>query len=195
MIGYRDEQGVAKDSRVETYVALKLQIDNWRWAGVPFYLRAGKALPKRVTEIAIHFKRAPHTIFGGQPRRSRLADEPNVLSIRIQPDEGISLKFFSKVPGPTMELLPVPMEFRYGTSFGAEPPEAYERLILDCLLGDGTLFTRGDEVEASWSFIDRIEKAWSSLPAPPFPNYAAGTWGPADADRLIETDGRVWRKP
>ena len=117
---------------------MKLAIDNWRWAGVPFYLRAGKALPKRVTEIAIHFKRAPHTIFGGAVR-GRLADEPNVLSIRIQPDEGISLKFFSKVPGPTMELLPVPMEFRYGTSFGAEPPEAYERLILDCLLGDGTL--------------------------------------------------------
>jgi glucose-6-phosphate 1-dehydrogenase len=194
VIPYRDEPGVAKDSRVETYVALKLQIDNWRWAGVPFYLRAGKALPKRVTEIAIHFKRAPHAIFG-QTLRGRLDMEPNVLSIRIQPDEGISLKFFSKVPGPTMELLPVPMEFRYGTSFGAEPPEAYERLILDCLLGDGTLFTRGDEVEASWTWIDRIEKAWSALPAPPFPNYAAGTWGPAEADRLIEADGRVWRKP
>jgi len=194
VIAYRDEQGVAKDSVVETYVALKLSIDNWRWAGVPFYLRAGKALPKRVTEIAIHFKRAPHAIFGTQSR-GRLADEPNVLSIRIQPDEGISLKFFSKVPGPTMELLPVPMEFRYGTSFGAEPPEAYERLILDCLLGDGTLFTRGDEVEASWTWIDRIEKAWRALPPPAFPNYAAGTWGPADADRLIEGDGRVWRKP
>jgi glucose-6-phosphate 1-dehydrogenase len=194
VIGYREEQGVAKDSNVETYVAMKLAIDNWRWAGVPFYLRAGKALPKRVTEIAIHFKRAPHAIFK-QEIRGRLADEPNVLSIRIQPDEGISLKFFSKVPGPTMELLPVPMEFRYGTSFGAEPPEAYERLILDCLLGDGTLFTRGDEVEASWTWIDHIEKAWRALPPPPFPNYAAGTWGPAEADRLIESDGRVWRKP
>jgi glucose-6-phosphate 1-dehydrogenase len=194
VMAYRDEQGVAKDSTVETYVALKLSIDNWRWAGVPFYLRAGKALPKRVTEIAIHFKRAPHAIFGTLSR-GKLADEPNVLSIRIQPDEGISLKFFSKVPGPTMELLPVPMEFRYGTSFGAEPPEAYERLILDCLLGDGTLFTRGDEVEASWTWIDRIEKAWRALPPPAFPNYAAGTWGPAEADRLIESDGRVWRKP
>jgi glucose-6-phosphate 1-dehydrogenase len=194
VIGYREEPGVAKDSTVETYVAMKLGIDNWRWAGVPFYLRAGKALPKRVTEIAINFKRAPHAIFG-QAIRGRLADEPNVLSIRIQPDEGISLKFFSKVPGPTMELLPVPMEFRYGTSFGAEPPEAYERLILDCLLGDGTLFTRGDEVEASWTWIDRIEKAWRVLPPPPFPNYAAGTWGPEEADRLIERDGRVWRKP
>jgi glucose-6-phosphate 1-dehydrogenase len=194
IIGYREEAGVAKGSTVETYVALKLSIDNWRWAGVPFYLRAGKAMPKRVTEIAIHFKRAPHAIFG-KALRGRLADEPNVLSIRIQPDEGISLKFFSKVPGPTMELLPVPMEFRYGTSFGAEPPEAYERLILDCLLGDGTLFTRGDEVEASWAWIDQIEKAWAALPPPAFPNYAAGTWGPEAADRLIEADGRVWRKP
>jgi glucose-6-phosphate 1-dehydrogenase len=195
-IAYRQEAGVKPDSTVETYVALKLQIDNWRWAGVPFYLRAGKSLPKRVTEIAIHFKHAPHALFaGGSRKRSRLADEPNVLSIRIQPDEGISLKFFSKVPGPTMELLPVPMEFRYGTSFGAEPPEAYERLILDCLLGDGTLFTRGDEVEASWTFIDTIEKAWAKAPPSDFPNYAAGTWGPEAADRLIEIDGRTWRKP
>jgi glucose-6-phosphate 1-dehydrogenase len=195
-IAYREEQGVKPDSSVETYVAIKLAIDNWRWAGVPFYLRAGKALPKRVTEIAIHFKHAPHALFmPSSQRRSRLSDEPNVLSIRIQPDEGISLKFFSKVPGPTMELLPVPMEFRYGTSFGAEPPEAYERLILDCLLGDGTLFTRGDEVEASWTFIDTIEKAWATGGKPDFPNYAAGTWGPDAADRLIEADGRVWRKP
>jgi len=196
-IAYREEQGVAKSSTVETFAALKLHIDNWRWAGVPFYLRAGKVLPKRVTEIAIHFKRAPHSLFSDGRSRGRLAEEPNVLTIRIQPDEGISLKFFSKVPGPTMDVLPVPMEFRYGTSFGAEPPEAYERLLLDCLVGDGTLFTRGDEVEASWTWIDRIEKAWSSnQPAPPaFPNYASGTWGPAEADRLIESDGRVWRKP
>jgi glucose-6-phosphate 1-dehydrogenase len=195
MIAYREEQGVAKDSNVETFAAIKLHIDNFRWAGVPFYLRAGKALPKRVTEIAIHFKRAPHALFGRAARRVRLEEEPNVLSIRIQPDEGISLKFFSKVPGPTMELLPVPMEFRYGTSFGAEPPEAYERLILDCLLGDGTLFTRGDEVEASWAWIDQIERAWAASPRPPFPNYEAGTWGPKEADRLIEDDGRVWRRP
>jgi glucose-6-phosphate 1-dehydrogenase len=194
-IAYREEQGVAPNSNVETFVALKLHIDNWRWAGVPFYLRAGKSLPKRVTEIAIHFKRAPHSLFAGGNESGRLAQEPNVLSIRIQPDEGISLKFFSKVPGPTMDVLPVPMEFRYGTSFGAEPPEAYERLILDCLLGDGTLFTRGDEVEASWTWIDRIEKAWAASPPPELPNYASGTWGPSAADRLIESDGRVWRKP
>src|SRR6185503_10130960 len=183
--------GVAPDSSVETYVAMKLHIDNWRWAGVPFYLRAGKSLPKRVTEIAIHFKKAPHTLF---PSTDRLAAEPNVLSIRIQPDEGIALKFFSKVPGPTMDVLPVPMEFRYGTSFGAEPPEAYERLILDCMLGDGTLFTRGDEVEASWRYIDRIENAWKSGRAPLFPNYPAGSWGPSAADELIECDGRSWRR-
>jgi len=191
-IPYRKEEGVNSDSSTETYVAIKMFIDNWRWAHVPFYLRAGKSLPKRVTEIAIHFKKAPHSIF---PELSRLAEEPNVLALRIQPDEGISLKFFSKVPGPSMEVVPVTMEFRYGTSFGAEPPEAYERLILDCMLGDGTLFTRGDEVETSWAFIDRIEKAWAKLPAPPFPNYAAGTWGPKDADALIERDGRQWRRP
>jgi glucose-6-phosphate 1-dehydrogenase len=191
-IPYREEKGVAPASAIETYVAIKLFIDNWRWAGVPFYLRAAKAMPKRVTEIAIHFKKVPHAIL---PNAGRLASEPNVLAIRIQPDEGISLKFFSKVPGPTMDVLPVTMEFRYGTSFGAEPPEAYERLILDCMLGDGTLFTRGDEVEASWAWIDRIENAWTQSPPPEFPNYASGTWGPAEADRLIEADGRAWRRP
>jgi glucose-6-phosphate 1-dehydrogenase len=191
-IGYREEKGVAPGSTVETYVAMKLFIDNWRWAEVPFYLRAGKALPKRVTEIAIHFKRAPHSIF---PAASRLASEANVLSIRIQPDEGIALKFFSKVPGPTMDVVPVPMEFRYGTSFGAEPPEAYERLLLDCMLGDGTLFTRGDEVEASWRWIDRIARAWQAAEAPGFPNYEAGTWGPREADELLAADGRSWRRP
>src|SRR5581483_6445602 len=142
-IGYRQENGVKPDSAVETYVAMKLFIDNWRWAGVPFYLRAAKSMPRKVTEIAIQFKQVPHTIFPSAAQR--LQEEANVLAIRIQPDEGIALKFFSKVPGPTMDVLPVPMEFRYGTSFGAEPPEAYERLILDCMLGDGTLFTRGDE--------------------------------------------------
>ncbi len=192
IISYRAEKDVKPESAVETYVAMKMFIDNWRWAGVPFYLRSGKALPKRVTEIAIHFKKAPHSIFPNAA--SQLATEPNVLAIRIQPDEGISLKFFSKVPGPTMDVLPVPMEFRYGTSFGAEPPEAYERLILDCMLGDGTLFTRGDEVEASWAWIDRIEKSWAESKAPPFPNYAAGTWGPEAADQLLAQDGRAWRR-
>jgi glucose-6-phosphate 1-dehydrogenase len=191
-IGYRQEKGVAPSSTTETYVALRLFIDNWRWADVPFYLRAAKSMPKRVTEIAIQFKKVPHAIL---PNASKVASEPNVLAIRIQPDEGISLKFFSKVPGPTMDVVPVTMEFRYGTSFGAEPPEAYERLILDCMLGDGTLFTRGDEVEASWTWIDRIEQAWAALPPSNFPNYAAGSWGPEEADRMLAADGRAWRRP
>jgi glucose-6-phosphate 1-dehydrogenase len=194
-IGYRQEQGVAPNSTVETYVSMKMFIDNWRWAGVPFYLRAGKSLPKRVTEIAIHFKKAPHTIFRNGGASGRIAEEPNVLAIRIQPDEGIALKLFSKVPGPTMDVLPVSMEFRYGTSFGAEPPEAYERLILDCMLGDGTLFTRGDEVEASWAWIDRIERGWARSEPPAFPSYPAGTWGPSEADELMARDGRAWRRP
>ncbi|HET6280280.1 MAG TPA: glucose-6-phosphate dehydrogenase, partial [Polyangia bacterium] len=150
--GYRQEPGVSPTSQVESYVAMKFFIDSWRWAGVPFYLRSGKRLPKRVTEIAIHFKEAPHLLFGRRGGGIR----PNVLSIRIQPDEGIALNFGSKLPGPAMEVAPVTMEFRYGASFGVEPPEAYERLILDCMLGDGTLFTRADEVEASWTWISRI---------------------------------------
>jgi glucose-6-phosphate 1-dehydrogenase len=191
-IGYRQEAGVAPDSHVETYVAMKLFIDNWRWAGVPFYLRAGKALPRRVSEIAIQFKEAPHALFSRGDEQYR--GEPNVLSIRIQPDEGISLKFLSKVPGPTTDLVPVPMEFRYNTSFGAEPPEAYERLLLDCMLGDSTLFTRADEVEASWRFIDRIERAFTESTSTHFPNYPAGSAGPREADVLIERDGRSWRR-
>ena len=192
-IAYRQESGVATDSIVETYVAMKMYIDNWRWAGVPFYLRAGKGLPKKVTEIAIHFRNAPHHLF--PQSANALAEEPNVLSLRIQPDEGISLRFFAKVPGPAMQLRTVPMEFRYGTSFGHEPPEAYERLLLDCMVGDSTLFTRGDEVEASWAWIDPIFAAWDKGPRPEFPNYDAGDWGPAAADALLAQDGRIWRRP
>lgn len=191
-IPYRQEQGVAKDSSVETYVAMKMFIDNWRWAGVPFYLRAGKGLPKKVTEIAIHFRQAPHRLF---PQASSALEEPNVLSLRIQPDEGITLRIFAKVPGPAMQLRPVPMEFRYGTSFGHEPPEAYERLLLDCMVGDSTLFTRGDEVEASWAWIDPIFTSWDEGPRPEFPNYEAGAWGPIAADQLLAQDGRSWRRP
>ncbi len=192
--GYRQEPGVSPTSTTETFVALKLFIDSWRWAGVPFYLRSGKRMPKRVTEIAIHFKEAPHLLFGtkGHPIR------PNVLSIRIQPDEGIALNFGSKLPGPAMEIAPVSMEFRYGSSFGVEPPEAYERLLLDCLLGDGTLFTRGDEVEASWSWVSRIHRRWAADTAAghtALPGYAAGTWGPEEAERMMAADGRAWRLP
>ena len=192
---YRDEPGVSPTSDTETFVALKLYIDSWRWAGVPFYLRSAKRMPKRATEIAIHFKKAPHLLFG---RRGEHAVRPNVLAIRIQPDEGITLNFGSKLPGPAMEVAPVSMEFRYGTSFGAEPPEAYERLLLDCLLGDGTLFTRGDEAEASWSWISRIHEAWRAANdegAKDLEPYPAGSWGPPGADALLARGGHVWRRP
>ena len=190
--GYRDEPAVSPRSRAETFVALKFFIDSWRWAGVPFYLRSAKRMPRRVTEIAIHFKQAPHLLFG---KRSADAIRPNVLAIRIQPDEGITLNFGSKVPGPALEIAPVMMEFRYGSSFGSEPPDAYERLILDCMLGDGTLFTRADEVEASWAWISRIHDAWAASRAHDLPTYEAGNWGPDDADDLLTRDGRSWRRP
>jgi glucose-6-phosphate 1-dehydrogenase len=196
--GYRAEPGVNPASTTETFVALKLFIDSWRWAGVPFYLRSGKRLPKRVTEIAIHFKEAPHLLFGNKGQTKGQTIRPNVLSIRIQPDEGIALNFGSKLPGPAMEIAPVSMEFRYGSSFGFEPPEAYERLLLDCLLGDGTLFTRGDEVEASWSWVSRIHQRWAAETAAgktTLPAYAAGSWGPEEADRMLAADGRAWRLP
>ncbi len=192
--GYRAEPGVDPRSTTETFVALKIFIDSWRWAGVPFYLRSGKRLPKRVTEIAIVFKEAPHLLFGKRADSIR----PNVLSIRIQPDEGIALNFGSKLPGPAMEVAPVSMEFRYGSSFGVEPPEAYERLLLDCLLGDGTLFTRADEVEASWTWVSRIHRRWAEQTASGdmrLPEYPAGTWGPDEADRMMAADGRAWRLP
>ena len=192
--GYRDEPNVSPQSTTETFVALKVFIDSWRWAGVPFYLRSGKRLPKRVTEIAVYFKEAPHLLFGRRGESIR----PNVLSIRIQPDEGIALNFGSKLPGPSMEIAPVSMEFRYGSSFGVEPPEAYERLLLDCLLGDGTLFTRADEVEASWAWVSRLHRRWAEDTAAgrgSLATYDAGTWGPAAADRLMAADGRAWRMP
>jgi glucose-6-phosphate 1-dehydrogenase len=193
-IGYQEEHGVTKGSSTETYVALKLFIDNWRWAGIPFYLRAGKALSKKVTEVALVFKHAPHRLFG-----SKAPTESNVLVIRIQPDEGISVKFGSKVPGNTLDIHPVNMEFRYGTSFGTEPPEAYERLLLDCMLGDASLYTRGDEVEASWKYITRIHEWWKREDAAkdrkPIPTYEAGTWGPAEADELLVEYNDVWRRP
>jgi glucose-6-phosphate 1-dehydrogenase len=191
LAGYREEPGVAPGSTTETYVAMKFFIDDWRWADVPFYLRAGKAMPKKVTEVALVFKKAPLRLFGNQ----ELDLEGNVLAIRIQPDEGISLKFGSKVPGPTMQIHPVNMEFRYGSSFGTEPPEAYERLLLDCMLGDPSLFTRGDEVEASWTWIQRILDTWREEHVSEIPTYEAGTWGPQEADDILAADGRRWRRP
>ncbi len=188
---YRDEPGVAKDSQRETYVALKILIDNWRWAGVPFYLRSAKAMPKKVTEVALVFREAPLRLFG---ERKMPQGSANVLAIRIQPDEGVSLRFGAKVPGTALDIQPVNMEFRYGTSFGAEPPEAYERLLLDCIVGDQALFTRGDEVEASWKWISRIHQFWAGTSSS-VASYEAGTWGPEEADRLLLRDGHAWRRP
>jgi glucose-6-phosphate 1-dehydrogenase len=191
--GYREEPGVAPDSTVETFVALAAFIDNWRWAGVPFLLRAGKRLPKRATEIAIHFKQAPYALFRSVGCETL---EPNVLTLRIQPDEGISLGFGSKAPGQAIRIDRVQMDFRYAAAFGAAPPEAYERLLLDSIAGDSTLFARGDEVRCAWAFVTSILEAWARRPAPDFPSYAAGSWGPAEADALIRRLGdRVWRTP
>jgi len=188
--GYREEKDVDANSRTETYSALRLWIDNWRWSGVPFYLRTGKRLPKRITEVAIQFKPVPHMIFELSP-----VDlvQPNVLSIRIQPGEGISIKFTVKLPGHALRLRSVSMEFRYGASFGGRLSDAYERLLLDAMLGDPTLFARFDAVEEGWKFAMPILKAWERQKDTPLPQYPAGSWGPPDADRLIEDDGRVWR--
>ena len=191
-IGYHEETGVAAGSTTETYVAMKLFIDNWRWAGVPFYLRSAKAMPKKVTEVALVFRDAPLRLFG---EKHQSAKSPNVLAIRIQPDEGVSLRFGSKVPGNTLDIQPVNMEFRYGTSFGTEPPEAYERLLLDCMLGDQALFTRRDEVEASWRWITKVHEAWAASKDEAVPRYDAGTWGPEESDALLKRHGHAWRRP
>ena len=183
--GYREEGNVNPRSSVETYVALRFFIDNWRWANVPFYLRAGKRLPKRATEIAIVFKEAPGVLFQNR--------ESNILAIRIQPDEGISLKINCKVPGPHSPIQPVKLDFRYGSYFGKSPPEAYERLIWDCILGDSTLFARADEVATSWSIFTPLLEYWSSTKPKRFPNYASGSWGPKEADEMIQKEGRSWR--
>jgi glucose-6-phosphate 1-dehydrogenase len=188
--GYREEEGVAPDSTTETYVAAKLYVDNWRWADTPFYVRTGKRLPRRETTIAIQFQRAPHPPF------AEIAGDglrPNVLLIHVQPDEGVALAVGAKVPGHGMSIRTVHMNFLYGGTFRAGLPEAYERLILDAMLGDATLFTRADEVDEQWSLVDTIVAAWRR-DRPVFPNYAAGTWGPHPADELIHRDGRSWRR-
>jgi len=187
---YREEPDVAKDSKIETSVAMKLSIDNWRWSGVPFYVRAGKRFARRVTEIAIQFKKVPHSLFNAPDG----GISPNVLAVRVQPDEGISLRFTTKEPGNATVLRDVAMDFRYGTAFGSNTPEAYERLLLDAMRGDATLFTRRDEVEEQWSFIDPVFDAWREQAVAP-PTYQAGTWGPEQADDLLARDGRRWRKP
>ncbi|HKO99032.1 MAG TPA: glucose-6-phosphate dehydrogenase [Pyrinomonadaceae bacterium] len=187
--GYREEPGVNPNSSTETFAALKLYFDNWRWAGVPFYIRSGKRIQKHITEIAIQFKGVPHHMFTG----SDTPLEPNVLVIRVQPNEGITLRFAAKLPGQAMRIRPVNMDFRYGSSFGVKSPEAYERLLLDCMLGDSTLYARRDMVERGWEIVSPILEAWQE-PAVDFPNYEAGSWGPQAAFELIERDGDRWRK-
>src|SRR5438094_2549086 len=188
--GYRDEKGVDKASRTETYVALQAFIDNWRWAGVPFVPRTGKRLPKRASEISIHLKEVPPILFNADPA-GRL--DPNVLSIRIQPDEGFALAISSKMPGPRVRIYPVKMDFRYGSTFGNISPEAYERLLLDVMAGDPTLFMRRDAVEAAWRWVMPILDRWADRPDAALPMYAAGEWGPPEANALIEAMGRRWR--
>ena len=188
--GYREEPEVDPGSETETFVAARFTIDDWRWAGVPFYVRTGKRLPKRATEIAIHYREVPHRLF----KEEGVEPDPNLLAIRIQPDEGIMLRFGAKVPGLRLDIRSVTMDFTYGSAFNVDSPDAYETLILDALQGDASLFTRADEVEEAWSIVDPIIEAWADGPQPDFPNYDAGSWGPQEADELIARDGRRWRR-
>lgn len=189
--GYREEDGVNPESTTPTFVALKLMVDNWRWKGVPFYLRTGKRMPKKVTEISIHFREVPLLIFKSAAQQAN----PNVLSLRIQPNEGISLKFEAKMPGPDLRTRTVNMDFSYGSSFGMATADAYNRLLLDCMLGDQTLFTRADEVEEAWRVVTPILNAWEAPSDPSLiPQYEAGTWQPTEAEFLLERDGRHWRR-
>lgn len=188
--GYRREERVDNASTTETFVALKVFIDNWRWSGVPFYIRTGKRMPKRASEIAIQFKSVPPIMFNAD-RNHPL--EPNVLALSIQPNEGLSMRIATKLPGAKVRIYPVMMDFRYGSTFGERSPEAYERLLLDVMAGDATLFMRRDSVESSWIWIQDILDAWADNRSRWLPEYEAGTWGPLEADRLIETDGRKWR--
>jgi glucose-6-phosphate 1-dehydrogenase len=191
-VGYRQEDRVNPESKTEAYVALRLFIDTWRWQGVPFYIRVGKQLPKKATEISIHFKKPPQVPFATQKLLG--SNSENTLVIRIQPDEGIAMRILCKQPGQAMSMQQVKMDFRYSASFGKASPEAYERLLLDAMAGDATLFARRDEVESAWKFIDEIEHAWHKSPAPPpMCEYPAGSWGPKEADDLLRQDGHEWR--
>jgi glucose-6-phosphate 1-dehydrogenase len=188
--GYREEAEVDHQSETETFIAARFEVDDWRWSGVPFYLRTGKRLPKRATEIAIQFKEVPHRLF----RDSGSDPDPNLLAIRIQPDEGIMLRFGAKVPGLGIDVRSVTMDFTYGSAFTVDSPDAYETLILDALLGDASLFTRADEVEGAWARVTPIIDAWADDGPPDFPNYEAGSWGPDSADELLAREGRKWRR-
>jgi len=190
--GYLQESGIAPNSNTETYAALRLSINNWRWHGVPFYLRSGKRLPRRVSEIAVQFKRPPGTIF---PQKDGFDLAANTLSFQIQPDEGLSFILNAKIPGLDTRTQPVKMSFRYATTFGSNTPEAYERLVLDAMIGDGTLFIRGDEAETSWKLYTPVLDFWQSQGRSGMETYPAGSWGPAGADKLLAKHGHVWRKP
>lgn len=190
--GYRREPNVRPDSVTETYVAIEAYIDNWRWAGVPFFLRTGKRMPRRASEIAVQFKGVPPILFNADAASPL---EANVLALRIQPDEGISLRVATKLPGPKVRIFPVKMDFRYGTTFGEQSPEAYERLLLDVMAGDATLFMRRDAVEASWRWVTNILEAWEDAATRWLPEYSAGTWGPLEAEKLIQSPLRNWRTP
>jgi glucose-6-phosphate 1-dehydrogenase len=188
--GYREEPEVDPESETETFIAARFEIDDWRWAGVPFYLRTGKRLPKRASEIAIQFRAVPHRLF----KESGTDPEPNLLAMRIQPDEGILLRFGAKVPGLGVDVRAVNMDFTYGSAFSVDSPDAYETLILDALLGDASLFTRADEVEEAWGVVTPIIESWLDESPPDFPNYEAGSWGPPEADELLGREGRRWRR-
>ncbi len=194
VIGYRQEDRVNPESQTETFAAIRLEIENWRWAGVPFYIRAGKRLAKRATEITIQFKQPPLLLFKDHDGPCGEQIEPNIISMRIQPDEGIALRFGAKVPGPSMNICPVNMDFSYAAAFGASSNNGYERLLLDAMLGDATLFAHRAGVEATWALYTPILEAWKAAPIADLPNYAAGTWGPEAADALLERDGHSWRK-
>ncbi len=189
--GYREEEGVKPGSPTPTYAAIRFMVDNWRWQGVPFYLRSGKRLARRVSEIAIQFRRPPHLMFPHEVGEL----EPNLIAMRVQPDEGISLRFETKVPGIDLQIKPVDMDFSYREAFSGPEHSAYETLLVDCMTGDATLFARRDEVETAWAVVDPIIEAWESRAAPNFPNYAAGTWGPPEADALLAPGHPRWREP
>ncbi len=194
ILGYRQEDRVHPRSQTETYAALRLEIENWRWAGVPFYIRAGKRLAKRVTEVTIMFKQPPLSIFQDEQGKGAEGIRNNFISMRIQPDEGITLRFGAKLPGATMQISPVSMNFSYAETFGASSANGYERLLLDAMLGDATLFAHRDGVEATWALITPILEDWAKNPVKDLPNYAAGTWGPPTSDAMLKADGRKWRK-
>ncbi|MGC1784202.1 MAG: glucose-6-phosphate dehydrogenase [Acidobacteriaceae bacterium] len=194
VVAYRKEDRVNPQSNTETFAALRLEIENWRWAGVPFYVRAGKRLAKRSTEITIQFKQPPLLLFKDATDSKCGEIQPNIISMRIQPNDGISLRFAAKVPGPTMQSCPVDMDFDYATAFGVSSANGYERLLLDAMLGDATLFAHRDGVEATWALMTPILENWAANPPKDFPNYAAGSWGPAASDALLARDGRQWRQ-